>query len=71
VIVFERGVGLTQACGTGACAAVVVHARKGRAPFDEWVPVQLPGGVLEINARKDLSQVLLRGPATRVFEGER
>jgi diaminopimelate epimerase len=71
VVVWERGVGLTQACGTGACAAVVAYAIKGKVRFDAWVPVELPGGVLEINARKDLSQVQLRGPATRVFEGER
>ncbi|MFT3836156.1 MAG: diaminopimelate epimerase [Myxococcaceae bacterium] len=70
VTVWERGVGLTQACGTGACAAVAAHTLKGRVPFDAWVPVELPGGVLQINVRKDLGQVLLRGPATLVFDGE-
>ncbi len=69
VTVWERGVGLTLACGTGACAAVVANALAGRGPFDEWVPVELPGGVLEIKAARDLSQVWLRGPAHFVFEG--
>ncbi len=71
VRVWERGVGLTLACGTGACAAVAAHALHGRVPFEQWVPVELPGGLLEIQVKKDLSQVLLRGPATLVYEGER
>ncbi len=69
VAVWERGVGLTQACGTGACAAVVAHALARRVFYEEWVPVALPGGLLEIKVMKDLSQVYLRGPATFVYEG--
>lgn len=69
VTVWERGVGLTLACGTGACAAVVANALAGRGPFDAWVPVELPGGVLEIKVAKDLSQVWLKGPVRFVFEG--
>lgn len=69
VTVWERGVGLTLACGTGACAAVVASALEGRSPFDTWVPVQLPGGLLDIKVAKDLSQVWLRGPVRFVFEG--
>lgn len=69
VRVWERGVGLTLACGTGACAVVVAAALDGRTPFEQWVPVQLPGGLLEIKVAKDLSQVWLRGPVKRVFEG--
>ena len=68
VAVWERGVGLTQACGTGACAAVVAAAVQGRVPFDHWVRVTLPGGALEVQVRADLSEVLQRGPAERVFE---
>ena len=44
--VFERGVGETLACGTGACAAVAVGRRHGR--LDATVEVELPGGKLEI-----------------------
>ncbi len=69
VTVWERGVGLTQACGTAACAAVVAHAIARRVAWDTWVPVQLPGGILEIKATADRSQVWLRGPAVKVFEG--
>jgi diaminopimelate epimerase len=69
VRVWERGVGLTLACGTGACAVVVAAALDGRAPFDQWVAVQLHGGLLDIKVAKDLSQVWLRGPVKHVFEG--
>jgi diaminopimelate epimerase len=69
VVVWERGVGLTLACGTGACAAVVAWALAGRAPFDAWVPVQLPGGLLEIKVAADRSQVWLKGPVRFVFQG--
>ena len=70
VTVWERGVGLTLACGTGACATVVASALEGRSPFDAWVPVELPGGLLDIKVAKDLSQVWLRGPVKFVFQGE-
>ena len=69
VTVWERGVGLTLACGTGACAAVVASALEGRSPFDAWVPVQLPGGCLDIKVAADRSQVWLRGPVRFVFQG--
>lgn len=69
VAVWERGVGLTLACGTGACAAVVANGLAGRGPFDAWVPVQLPGGLLEIKVARDLTQVWLKGPVRFVFEG--
>jgi diaminopimelate epimerase len=68
VVVWERGVGLTQACGTGACASAVVAARVGQVPFDAWVTVALPGGELEVKVLSD-GQVWMRGPATFVFQG--
>ena len=69
VVVWERGVGITLACGTGACASVAAAAIDGRAPFDQWVPVELLGGVLDIKVASDLSAVQLRGPVRFVFSG--
>jgi diaminopimelate epimerase len=68
VVVWERGVGLTQACGTGACASVAVAARAGKVPFGAWVSVALPGGELEVNVDVE-GRVSMRGPATFVFQG--
>lgn len=61
--VWERGVGETAACGTGACAAVVVLQR--RDLVDTTVAVHLPGGVLQITHRPG-GTVTMRGPATEV-----
>ncbi|HVL64910.1 MAG TPA: diaminopimelate epimerase [Actinomycetota bacterium] len=69
--VWERGVGETLACGTGACA-VAVAARVLRGASDR-VTVALPGGELEIawSGRPGVDEpVFLTGPATKVFEGE-
>lgn len=66
--VFERGVGETQACGSGACAAVAVLARRGRV--DREVTVSLPGGDLRIAWPDDAAQVTMAGPTAFVFEGE-
>jgi diaminopimelate epimerase len=65
--VFERGVGETQACGSGACAAVVVGRVQGL--LDERVQVHLFGGDLEISWAGEGQAVMMTGPATRVFEG--
>ena len=70
LVVWERGAGLTDACGTGACAAAVAAVRRGDAKAGVPVAVRLPGGALEITVSPDLSGVLMRGPAERVFEGE-
>lgn len=66
--VFERGAGETLACGTGACAAVVVGRRQGR--LEEEVRVSLPGGDLRIRWAGDREPVWMTGPAARVFSGE-
>ncbi len=68
IAVWERGVGLTQACGTGACAAVAAAVHLGRVPSAQWVPVRLPGGRLAVRVAPDLSAVEMRGPAAFVFE---
>ncbi len=68
VTVWERGSGLTQACGTGACAAVAAWVHRGLMSPDAWTPVELPGGVLRIKVAADLEAVTLKGPASFVFE---
>jgi diaminopimelate epimerase len=70
VLVWERGVGRTLACGTGACAVAVAAARQGRVPFDAEIEVRLPGGPLHITVARETLDVTMRGPARRVFSGE-
>jgi diaminopimelate epimerase len=67
VRVWERGAGLTLACGTGACASLVVAARTGRT--ERKAKVHLPGGTLTIEWRDD-NRVYMTGPAVEVFRGE-
>lgn len=64
--VWERGAGITLACGSGACATVVAGVRKGL--LDRRVSLELDGGVLEIEWRED-GHVLMTGPVAPVFEG--
>jgi diaminopimelate epimerase len=65
--VFERGVGETLACGSGACAAAAILMRRGR--IERSVDVELPGGTLRIAWPEDDAQILMAGPAAFVFEG--
>lgn len=67
--VWERGVGWTQACGTGACAAAVAAVETGRAPRGEDLRVNLPGGPLVIRVSAPGQTVRMTGPARRVFRG--
>jgi diaminopimelate epimerase len=64
--VWERGVGLTKACGTGACAATVCAARKNLT--ERAVTVTLPGGKLHVDWRAD-DHMYMTGPAQLDFEG--
>jgi len=66
--VYERGVGETLACGTGACAAVVAGRLQGL--LDSEVNVELPGGKLSIQWQGEGHPVLMTGPATTVFHGQ-
>jgi len=65
--VFERGVGETQACGTGACAAVAIGRRHG--PLAEEVRVDVPGGRLIVQWPGPGEPIWLTGPAETAFEG--
>ena len=65
--VWERGAGLTQACGTGACATAVAALRRGLVQSP--VRVSLPGGDLEIGWAPG-APIRMTGPATHVFTGE-
>jgi diaminopimelate epimerase len=67
VRVWERGIGETQACGSGVCAAVVAAA--GLERTGPHVLVEMPGGELEVDWTES-GRVLLTGPAEEVFEGE-
>ncbi len=66
--VFERGAGETLACGTGACAAVVVGRLWGR--LDTRVAVDLPGGALVVSWDGAGHAVYMTGPTATVFEGK-
>ncbi len=70
LVVWERGCGITLACGTGACATTVAAVLTGRADAGSPVRVNLPGGTLEITVLADLSNVLMKGPALHVFDGD-
>jgi diaminopimelate epimerase len=65
--VYERGVGETLACGTGACGAVAAGINAGRLGKD--VDVELKGGNLRISWAGDGQHVWMTGPATTVYEG--
>ncbi len=67
--VFERGVGETLACGSGACAAVAVLVQGGHVDADREVAVELPGGTLRIRYDQATGHVHMGGPAAFVFEG--
>jgi diaminopimelate epimerase len=65
---WERGSGITWACGTGACAVVVAGVLTGR--LDRRCLVHLPGGDLNIEWREADNNIYMTGPATEVFSGE-
>ncbi len=67
--VWERGSGITMACGTGACATVMAAIHKGYCPYDTPISVLLDGGTLEITISGN-DTVTMCGPAETVYEGE-
>ena len=66
--VWERGVGLTRACGTGACAAVTAAVRRGLG--ERKMTVLLDGGALTVEWRAEDGHLVMTGPATVSFHGE-
>ncbi len=69
VVVYERGAGITEACGSGACATVAAGIKTGRLKFNFPYTVELLGGSLIVTVIKDYKEVILEGEAKKVFEG--
>jgi diaminopimelate epimerase len=73
LVVWERGCGITLACGTGACATVVAACVEDRLAANQEIPVHLPGGTLFIRVAQSsdghpaYTGVQMRGPANSVF----
>ena len=67
--VYERGSGITQACGTGACASAFAAVKEGYCSKEEAVSVELDGGTLSIEVKEDGS-VFMTGPAEFIYDGE-
>ena len=65
---WERGSGITWACGTGACAVCVAGVLTGRT--QRKLLAHLPGGDLNLEWRESDNNVYMTGPATEVFSGE-
>jgi diaminopimelate epimerase len=70
LVVWERGVGRTLACGTGAAATVGAACLARRRSYGEFVTVRLPGGPLHVRVGQGTLAATMRGPARLVFEGE-
>lgn len=70
MIPWERGVGFTQACGSGAVATVAAACDNGLTETDKWITVGVPGGFLFVKIDGDSKQPSLAGPAELSFLGE-
>jgi len=68
LVVWERGVGITLACGTGGCATAAVACAKKLVATETPVAVRLPGGRLDVTV-DDVGRATMRGPARHVFSG--
>jgi diaminopimelate epimerase len=65
--VWERGAGITQACGSGACAVLAAAARRGLVK--DWADIHLDGGILRIEWAGGGTGVLMAGPTELSFSG--
>ncbi|MBI4508222.1 MAG: diaminopimelate epimerase [Deltaproteobacteria bacterium] len=70
LVVWERGCGITLACGTGACATAVAACLTERGKTGQPISVRLLGGSLSIAVAHDYSGVTMSGPAAHVYDGE-
>lgn len=68
MVTWERGSGITLACGTGACSVCVAGVLTGRT--NRAITAHLPGGPLKLDWPADDASVFMTGPATEVFSGE-
>ncbi len=68
--VWERGSGITLACGTGACATAACACLLGHAEFGRPVLIRMDGGTLQVCVDGESGKILMTGPAETVFEGE-
>lgn len=68
--VWERGVDITEACGSGVCAAVAAAIKTGKMKLDEKISVEQNGRVLQVIVKEYFREVILEGEAIRVFKGE-
>jgi diaminopimelate epimerase len=66
---FERGVGFTQACGSGACAIGIFAYTLGMAEREGWIGVDMPGGRLYVRQDDENAPIILAGPAELAFVG--
>jgi len=67
--VWERGSGVTMACGTGACASAFASVKKNYCDYDTPIKVHLDGGTLLITITSE-DKIIMQGPATFVYEGD-
>lgn len=70
LVVWERGCGITLACGTGACATAVAACLTDRATPGHAIAVRVLGGELAITVAADYATVAMRGPAAHVYDGQ-
>jgi len=67
--VWERGSGITMACGTGACASASAAVSKNHCNYNDDISVILDGGTLKIDVASDY-RIIMTGPAETIYEGE-